>query len=368
MCVSKSLSNEYYIYSGSEIILLNVLDSEQTVDHLFFTYTVKVFEVIEKSLEVGGFVFYLTDNIHELPSYGQNVVAVVVGDELCRIPSYFHKVRAVFKTYGTRPILGCNPLLKPSYLNFLNLIKFLRNWLICLPGMLNYVFHKFKSLQPGTANIPPIYTFPLGYGNQLDLPIKDIESRPYDIYFAGSVDWKPLPVWSLRSLFQSPKSLARKKMISSINTLKEKHPDLEVELLLTEGFGHGHKGSVDARTYSEKIMDTKICLVPRGSALETWRFCEGLRAGCIVVREALPSRWFYDGSPTIEITDWNDLDGIVERLSKSKHLRQEKHQESLNWWKSKCSEAVVAAYMVEKLAISSQKLASRSLPELNATP
>lgn len=354
MRVDKSLSNEYYICSEPEPIPLNVLGTEQTVDPLF-AYFVKVFEVIEKSLEVDGLVFYLTCNIHELPSYGQNVVAVVLGDELCRLPTYFHKVRAVFKCYGTRPTLGCNSLLKPSYINFLNLMKFLRNWLIQLPDSLNYVFHKFKSLRSGTTKILPIYTIPLGYYNQLELPIKDMESRLYDVFFAGSVDWKPFPVWSLRYWFTSPKSLSRKKMILSINTLKEKHPELKIELLLTSGFGSGHKGCVDARSYSEKMMDAKICLVPRGSSLETYRFFEALRYGCIVVAEALPPWWFYDGSPAIEITDWRDLEEIVEKLSENKRLMQEKHHESLNWWKTKCSEAVVAAYMVEKLGSSSPR-------------
>ncbi len=65
--------------------------------------------------------------------------------------------------------------------------------------------------------------------------------------------------------------------------------------------------------------------------------------------EALPSRWFYDGAPAIQITDWSKLEGILEKLSENKRLMQEKHQESLNWWKTKCSEAAVGAYIAEKL-------------------
>jgi hypothetical protein len=96
-------------------------------------------------------------------------------------------------------------------------------------------------------------------------------------------------------------------------------------------------------------MNAKLCLVPRGTSYETFRFFEALRYGCIVVTEALPSRWFYEGSPAIQITDWNELETILEKLLKDQNLMQEKHEESLNWWKTRCSEAVVGEYMAEKL-------------------
>jgi hypothetical protein len=348
--MSKLLSNEYYIYlyQGQKPIPWNPPDTHP-IDGVNFTYFSKVFEAMEKNLKVSGLVFYVTwDRVHELPSYGSNVVAVVVGDEWCRIPTYFHKVRAVFKCYGTRPILGCNPLLKPSYLNFLTLIQFLKILVNRLPGSLNYLFQKFKSWFSDTAKIPSIYDIPLGYDNQFDLSIKDIEERSYDVFFAGSVAHNcSESVWSLNHWIGTPKSLSRTQMISSINTLKGKYPELKFELSITPYFGH--KGSVGERSYSEKLMDTKICLVPRGTSFETFRFFEGLRYGCIVVTEALPSRWFYDRSPAIQITGWSDLEGILEKLLKNKDIRQQKHQESLNWWNTKCSEAAVGAYIAEQL-------------------
>ena len=146
----------------------------------------------------------------------------------------------------------------------------------------------------------------------------------------------------------SQKNISRKNLLHYANKYKERHPDLKLELLLSSGFG-GKDGGLETKSYSEKMMNAKICLVPRGTSFETFRFFEALRYGCIPVTEALPSSWFYNGSPTIEIEDWSELEEILNSLLENKHLIQEKHQECLNWWKTKCSEAVVGKYIAEKL-------------------
>jgi hypothetical protein len=350
MYVDKSLSNDYYVcltQNQEPIPWQNLVAAQKFNLDYNLDYFAKIFEEMEKSLEIDGLTFYITRDIHELPSYGQNVIAIVLGDEWCRIPTYFHKVRAIFKCYGTRPILGCNPLLQPSYLNILALVQYLRIWLLRLPGLLNYAFHTFKRWRLSTAQTPPIYDIPLGYYKQFELPIKNLETRLYDIFFAGSMVNVPYSVWSLKYWFGTPKNLSRKQMLSSLEKFQAKHPELKVELSLTPSF-HATKHE-EARIYSERMMDTKICLVPRGTSFETFRFFEGLRYGCIVVAEALPSRWFYDGSPAIRIKDWSELGEIVEKLIENNYLMQEKHQEALNWWRTKCSEATVGAYMAEKL-------------------
>lgn len=182
--MSESLSNKYYLYlHGSQQPIPWNPPDPHPVDWVDFTYFGKVFEAMEKSLTRSGLVFYFTwDSVNELPSSGENVVAVVVGDEWCRTPTYFPKVQAVFKCYGTRPILGCNPLFQPSYLNFLTLIQFLRTLIICLPGSLNYLLQNIKMWRSDTVTIPPIYDIPLGYNKQLELPIKDMEARLYDFF------------------------------------------------------------------------------------------------------------------------------------------------------------------------------------------
>lgn len=346
----KSLLNQYYIYirGNQEPIPWNIYDANPPIDLGLATYVSKILQAMEKSLRINGLVFYVTwDEIDELPSYGENVVAVVLGDEWYRIPKYAHKVGAVFKCIGTHPILGCNPLLKPSHLNLLTLIQYLRILLVRMPGVINYQFHRFKSWLLNTEKIAPIYEIPLGYNNSEDLPIKDIQDRLYDTYFSGSVVHRSYPIWSLKYWLGTPKTLARQLMMLSVKKIKEKYPDWKVELSITDGY-HGRSSEV-ASSYSETMMNTKICLVPRGTSFETTRFFEAMKYGCIVVTEALPSRWYLDGSPAIQINDWRELETLMEKLIDNQELMQEIHQESLNWWQNKCSETVVGDYMAREL-------------------
>lgn len=344
MSINSLLSHQYYIcFSDQREPIPWDITQFVRPDCIYWG---KVFETVDQSLEVSGLTFYLTWNTRSLPSYGQNIVAVILGDEKDCIPTYFHKVKAVFKCYGTTPILGFDLFSKPSPLKLLTLLHFLRNWMSNLPGLLNYKFQKLKSLYSKSGKLPPIYELPLGYYNQLDLPIKDLEKRPYDVFFAGSI----LHGLSFKTPLANPKGLSRKQMVTNLQAFKENHPDFNIELDITSGFISANSiKKPDMENYSEKMMNTKICLVPRGASFETFRFFEGLRYGCIVIAEALPSRWFYDGSPAIRVKDWSELGEVLEKLLSNQSLLQEKHQESLSWWQTKCSEAAVGTYIADKI-------------------
>ena len=354
------MNNEYYIvpkgsnkpiYLDLSIGLFNLkqkLNIDYQINYYEFYYFLKVFETIEKSLSIKNYIFYLTwSNLNRLPSYGQNVVAVILGDEWCLTPKYCHLVKAVFKCYGTSPTLEYN-LLKPSYLNIMALFNFMRVYAFGMPGKVNYTLQNIKNERSGKVKYASIYDIPLGYFNQINLPVKPIEDRLYDVSFAGSIEQRKMPsVWSLNYWLKSPKTIARKKMLSAINIIKTKNPDIKFDLTI-----HSHFGAsvgADINNYCQKLMDTKICLVPRGTSLETYRFFEAIRYGCVVVTEALPSRWFYNDSPAIKVTDWSELVEILDQLVDNPELMKKKHQESLDWWKTKCSEAAVADYIVRKL-------------------
>jgi hypothetical protein len=350
MTVITALANQYYLYirKDKKPVAWNIYDTKPPIEFSLTTYFGKVFQAIEKSSLISGLVFYVTWNeIDELPSYGQNVVVFVLGDEWYRIPKYAHKVRAVFKCVGTNSILGFNPILQPSLLNLLTLIQFLRILVVGVPGRVNYHWHKFKSWALGKGKIPPIYDIPLGYYNSKDLPIKNLKSRLYDTYFSGSVIHREYPIWSLKSWLGTPKTLSRKLMLSTLNKFKEKYPQFKVELSITGGY---HNRTVeDERSYCEIMMDTKICVVPRGTSFETTRLFEGMKYGCVLVTEALPSRWYLEGAPVIQIKNWQELPELLKKLLENKELMEEMHDKSLNFWQDKCSEAVVAEYVIEKL-------------------
>lgn len=307
-------------------------------------YFGKVFKFMEKHLTTDGLIFYLTWDTEQLPSYGENVVAVILGDEFSYVPRYAHKVRAIFKTLSMRPIIGSNFLLNPSYLNLMMLLQVLRVWITRTPSLLYSWLQQLKG-----NSIAPIYDVPLGYYNQSDLPIKPILERRYDLFFAGSLVTAPYPIWSRRRWLRNPKDIARQEMVSAIEDLQTKHPELKIVVCKTNDFGLEANFPEDTRSYSERLMDSKICLAPRGSLFETFRFFEGLRYGCIVVTEALPPRWFYKDSPVIQLSVWSDLERMTQDLSKKAHILQLKHEASLNYWKAKCSEESIGKFMAEKI-------------------
>lgn len=302
-----------------------------------------VFQAMERHFNHTGLTFYLTPDLRTLPSYGPDVVAVIQGDEPARIPAYFDRVRATFKCYGTRQARPPGLLAQPSYQNLLAHVQFLRDAARRLPGRFHYARQR-RRLQ---GNRPPIYTIPLGYANQLTLPIKPIADRAVDVFFAGSVTHKVYPAWSLKQWLRSPKDLARRKMLAGLKKAQQHLPGLTINLRLQSNFRRSIKAS--AAAYSEAMMNAKICLVPRGASLETFRFFEAMRYGCVTIAENLPPHWFYEDAPAIKITDWHELPDILARLLNDPNLMQARHEATLTWWQTRCSEAATGRYFAEKL-------------------
>ncbi|BAZ17040.1 hypothetical protein NIES4071_89180 [Calothrix sp. NIES-4071] len=345
-----NLRNEYYLIPRGEKtpVPWNIYKSEQLKGLFNAAYLARAFQVMEKDLRISGLTFYMTfEQLDELPTYGQNVVVVIAGDEWYRIPRYIHRVGAVFKCVGTNPILGCNPFTTPTILSLLTLIQFLRILVVRIPGVVHYQFHKLKDLFLGTNTVAPILDIPLGYVNSKDLPIKKIEERLYDAYFSGSVAHVEYPIWSFKRWLGTPKMLSRSQMVVNVEELKKQRPDLKLETDLTNGF-HTRTAQQE-KTYSEIMMDTKICLVPRGTSFETTRLFEAMRYGSIVITEALPSRWYLEGAPIIQVNNWRQLQGVLQTLLDNPELMEELHQETLHWWEMRCSEAVIGNYFAAQL-------------------
>jgi hypothetical protein len=356
--MQSSTTNQFYLLvKDKDPILWDIYNPKPYLEpDLFWTqsdYCAKILQNVDRQLTLKGLTFYITfDQIDVLPSYGHNVVVVMTGDEGCHIPTYFHKVLAIFKPYGIKPFLGYNPLLHPSYTNLLSLLQYLKTWFEHLPGLLNFLFNRQKIrkiIQQSSEH--NIFIIPLGYYKQLDLPVRDLESRFSDVFFAGSVlndtyHKSSLKYW-LAKWIKPPKSLAREQMLLHLTHCQEKHPELKTQLLVTSGFFS--PVALDPKTYSEQIMDSKICLVPRGTSFETYRFFEAIRYGCIVISEALPAHWFYRDAPTIQIKHWKHLEQVINSLLENRELMQKKHRETLDWWHKKCSPEAVGGYIVEKL-------------------
>lgn len=142
-------------------------DPEQKV-RLDCVYFGRALGLARERLPGPELTFYLTWNLNELPGYGEHVVAVVLGDEDARIPSYVGRVGAVFKCYGSRPFVGHSPVLAPSRGTLLIALQGIRRWLRHLPDDLRLLARGPGAHRAARAAVRPI---PLGYYNQLDLPL-----------------------------------------------------------------------------------------------------------------------------------------------------------------------------------------------------
>ena len=307
------------------------------------TYLGGVFRMMEQHLREPGLTFYLTPSLRSLPSYGPDVVAVVQGDESARIPAYFHKVRATFKCYGTRLARPASFWAAPSYQNLLGHAQFMRDTARGLPGRLRYTRHQRRQ----HSGLPPIYPIPLGYANQLALPVKPIEERTADVFFAGSVVHKAYPTWSPKRWFRSPKDLARSTMLAGLDAARQRVPGLKIDLQVQSSYRRSIQAS--AAAYSAGMMDAKICLVPRGASLETFRFFEAMRYGCVTIAEALPPYWFYEEAPAIQVAHWRELPETLASLLADPDRLRATHTATLAWWHARCSEEAVGRYFAEKL-------------------
>ena len=130
-------------------------------------YLAKAFQAAERAATVGGLTFYVTWSVRELPSYGDDVVAILMGDEWCRFPYYLGKVRAVFRSHANWPMYTGNLAHGVTYSNAIAGVQFLRLHLKGLPGRLSYLKRVLEGLPVATET----HLIPLGYANQAALPV-----------------------------------------------------------------------------------------------------------------------------------------------------------------------------------------------------
>ncbi len=320
-------------------------------------YFREVLRVMEHLIGQRGLTIYLTWKLDELPSYGNDVVAVVMGDEWARYPNYASDVLATFKVYGTSPSLGGNFFTPPWPLKSTLALKYLRTCAHCIPGAMRRTVAGIRRFVKGPRPLPPVYPVPLGYGNQRALPVRPIEDRETDLFFAGSIDHGSSSSWSPQHWLKNPKTIARESMLRSLEHIKAKHNDWHMCVSTTASFtlndlhyGTGeHDAILSQDVYSEVLMDTRLCLAPRGTSAETYRYFEGLRFGCVVLAEPQPKRWFYEGAPVVEISDWSRLPEVAQDLLSDTDRMHRLHLDALDWWENQCSEEAVGSYMAERV-------------------
>jgi hypothetical protein len=344
-------ANQYKIWLKQEQQLLDWDIWDQSFQPLpecdYFGAMLRAFD---QKYSQQGLTVYLTTDLQTLPSYGQNVVAIVYADEQCKVPAYFDRVLAIFKCYGIKPTLSATAWGFPNTLRLLTWLHFFKVLLARFPSAWRYRLGQLKAGLGFSQTIAPVYEIPLGYYKQLDLPIKPWQERSQDIFFGGSLENQAISKRSLKYWLSNPKRISRSQMLAQLDTLQQNHPQLQVGYYTTAGFIPGYTAHDQSSQYSEQMMNAKICLVPRGTSLETYRFFEAIRYGCIPVTETLPQHWFYQGSPAIVLRDWQALESKIQPLLDDPVQLQAQHEAALNWWHNQCSPEKVADFMTEMLS------------------
>jgi hypothetical protein len=309
-------------------------------------YLAGVFREFERHWRGPPLTVYLTYDTSALPSYGPDVVAVLLNDEWFRTPSYSDRVLAVLRNLPGEPWFAWNTLFPPSPPSLFGLANHLR-----------ILIERRRSLRTlgAPARTDNSIDIPLGYSRQPALPTKPLEQRGTDVFFAGSLvhdldrkgGWKRF----LKRLVGNPKTLYRKAMIRELDRFRERHPDLRAKLTVSGDFRSLR--SSDVTTYAEDMMDARVALVPQGTAAESYRLFEAWRYGCIVICEQLPPRPFLQGAPAIVLRSWRELEPALGELLDDPRRQLALHDASLAWWREVCSEQAVGLALARRLGVMS---------------
>jgi hypothetical protein len=298
-----------------------------------FEYFINTIKILVRDYGARSCRFFIVfDPSCPIAQCDDDTVVFLYGDEKCRIPVDYADARLLLPCYGFAPYFP--ERLRPSLASLLDFGRFgkerLQSWLRCRTAGPDTV----AAIQRKTLIIP------LGYSQQRELPIKPIRERRFLASFAGSIRNLAADRFSPKWLTGVPKAAARRAMVKQLQQFMSDWPQHQIWLTLTDHFEHSLQ--VGGAEYSRMLMDTVVCIAPRGTRMETWRIFEGLRYGCVVVSQRLPDRWFYRGSPIIQIESWDELAAILEDLISDPVRLEELHQRGLAWWRNVCSPDALA--------------------------
>jgi hypothetical protein len=132
-------------------------------------------------------------------------------------------------------------------------------------------------------------------------------------------------------------------MAKALTAAGESLPQLRMEYI------RPGQALMNAQEYSAALMNSRIALCPRGNFDETFRLFESARAGCVLVSEPLPRRWYYDGAPITQLTRWSELTQTLRQLTADPSALANNARQAHQWWLDSCSEAAIAKYVLKHL-------------------
>jgi hypothetical protein len=292
-----------------------------------FAYLGALAATVEDALPDRQLTLVVTTDHRTLPVYGPDVVVIQRAGPDARPPDYAHRVLAVFKTHGAHPLLVARPGREPFALTLTSLLSYLQVLAAGAPARLRLGAHAAAARAHGRAG-PVVEPIPMGVMWMPEVPARPVAERPVDVLFCGSVETDERR--GLPGRVGTPKSRSRRAMLAALTRLQAAAPELTVELALTPSFAASKRAGPEE--YWARLAAAKVCLVPRGDTLETYRLFEAARAGCVIVGERLPSNWFYDAAPVIDRTGWSGLAECLRALVADAPTLADRQRRTLDWW------------------------------------
>jgi hypothetical protein len=306
---------------------------------------------IESACSGQGLHFHVTANMNSAPLRGPRSIMFVISEETGP-PRYSGSVGAVFKCYGAKPSASEWSWSHPA-LVLSSLAKDAIVWKRTLVNRWRWrTYHIRQGRIVPTANVHHI---PLGY---YAVPPPDFPAwnlRVNDVFFAGSLRKKAGERKGILRL-ASPKEVVRSDLVQALKRFTEEK-QWTVRLLLAPSFvpyalatEMGAEGSMmTPENYMKEMANSKICLAPRGTCLETFRHYEAASVGCVVVSGKLPLTWFYRNVPFVFVNDWRNVDQVLHRLLQDPANLKRLHEETLKWWNSRLSPTALADFVINVL-------------------
>ncbi|MBV9604675.1 MAG: hypothetical protein JO027_06200 [Solirubrobacterales bacterium] len=293
--------------------------------------------------------FYVTHHTIKLPTYGSDVVVVLLNDEWFRTPAYTGCVRAILRNLPGQPWFPWDTLAPPSWAAAYAAANHVR---VVAEGRRSdrHAARAQRARGWPAMRSDNAIDVPLGYYHQPEKPITPLHERTNDVFFAGSLlhdmqkaGWKR----ALKRLAGNPKTVYRRIMIRELEQFRRRRPEVRAKVTVSGDFRA--LADSDVSSYADDMMDARIALVPRGTAAESYRLFEAWRYGCIVVCEQLPPRWFLQGAPAITLRAWSELEPVLDDLLSDPERQQALHEASLAWWRDVCAEQVVGRRLAKQL-------------------
>lgn len=339
------MANRFFVCSREKPPVEVDIAEDRPVADAEIPYFIRGFRKLEAEYGLDGRIvcFAWGANV-SLPFVGPNVIAVLYSDEHCRIPAYVGEVEAVFKASGVFP--NFIPRGRPLRLAQIEAAEFLRNLALWVPQGWRW------ALSPRVR--AKCHVLPMGFGFTTQVQPLPFDERPLLVSFLGSVARPARTKW-LRNLVGTPKAYCRSTIIEVLRDMQQRYGTDRIRLKLSSGFQESIKDA--GRLYFDELAHTQFCLAPRGTTHETWRICDGLRFGCIVVADRLPPHSFYEGSPILQIADWRDLPALMEELLAEPTRMRDLHEQSLRYWRDVMCEDALAARCAKALGLVKQESA-----------